>query len=86
MKHFASPDFWDSYRRLPEAIQKIADKNFEILKANPRHSSIRLKKIGILWSARVGLQYRAIAKERSEGLVWIWIGPHSEYDQLVKIQ
>ena len=84
MKHFASTDFWDSYPRLPESIQNIADKNFVLLKENPRHSSIRLKKIGSFWSARVGLQYRAIAKERSEGLVWI--GHHSEYDQLLKNQ
>jgi len=86
VKHFASSDFWDCYRRLPESTQKIADKNFELLKDNPVHSSIRLKKIGVFWSARVGLHYRALAKERSEGLVWIWIGHHSEYDQLLKNQ
>jgi hypothetical protein len=86
VKHFASSDFWDSYRKLPEAIQKIADKNFEIFKDNPQHSSIRLKNIGVFWSARVGLHYRAIAKDRTEGLVWIWIGHHSEYDQLLKNQ
>lgn len=86
MRHFASPDFWGSYRLLPEAIQKIADKNFEILKANPRHPSIRLKKAGIFWSARVGLQYRALAKERDEGLVWVWIGRHSEYDRWLNEQ
>lgn len=63
MKHFASTDFWDSYRRLPESIQNIADKNFALLKENPRHSSLRLKKIGSFWSARIGLHYRAIAKE-----------------------
>lgn len=86
VKHFTSPDFWDCYKRLPDPIQKIADKNFEILKSNPHHSSIRLKKTGIFWSARVGLHYRAIAKERSEGLVWIWIGHHAEYEQLLKGQ
>jgi len=86
VKHFASPGFWSSYELLPEAVQKIADKNFEILKTNPRHPSIRLKKAGNFWSARVGIQYRALAKERAEGLVWVWIGHHSEYDQWLKTQ
>lgn len=86
MKHFASPDFWDCYKRLPKTIRTTADKNFEILKENPRHSSIRLKKTGGFWSARIGLHYRAIAVERSEGLVWFWIGHHSEYDHLLKSQ
>jgi len=80
VKHFASPDFWSSYLLLPDAIQKLADKNFMIMKANPRHPSVRLKKAGIFWSARIGIQYRALAKERDEGLVWVWIGHHSEYD------
>jgi hypothetical protein len=86
VKHFASPGFWSSYELLPEAVQKIADKNFEILKTNPRHPSICLKKAGNFWSARVGIQYRALAKERAEGLVWVWIGHHSEYDQWLKTQ
>ena len=35
------------------------------------------------WTARVGIHYRAIAKERAEGLNWFWIGHHSEYDKLL---
>ena len=81
MKHFASPEFWENYNRLPEIVRELADKKFELLKTDPRHSSLRLKKIGQLWSVRVGLHYRALAKERAEGLVWFWIGPHSEYDR-----
>lgn len=46
VNHSASPDFWFHYRNLPEEIQRLADKNFELLKADPRHSSLRLKKIG----------------------------------------
>ncbi|MFP4260875.1 MAG: hypothetical protein ACLFS1_07340 [Opitutales bacterium] len=84
MKHFASPDFWFHYRLLPENIQDLADKNFSLLKENSGHPSLRLKKVGIFWSARVGISYRALGKEREEGIVWIWIGTHAEYDQLIK--
>jgi hypothetical protein len=86
VKHFASPDFWHHYRRLPAHIQKLADKNFVLLKADSRHSSLRLKKVGIFWSARIGITYRAIAKERPYGLIWIWIGHHAEYDDILRRQ
>ncbi len=84
MRHFASPEFWFHYRALPEEIQRLADKNFAILKQSPQHPSLRFKKVGVFWSSRVGLHYRALAKERSEGLVWFWIGSHEEYDQLLR--
>ena len=68
---------------LPDEIRSVADKNFDLLKANPRHPSLRLKKVGAFWSARVGRNYRAVARDRAEGLVWFWIGPHDQYDRLI---
>ena len=72
------------YRRLPPEIRDLADKNFSLLKLEPRHPSLRLKKLegSDLWSVRVGLRYRALAKRRAEGFVWFWIGRHGEYDRL----
>jgi hypothetical protein len=84
MRHFASPDFWAAYRNLPEAVRNLADKNFAQLKSDPRHPSLHFKKIGKLWSARVGLHYRALATEVDDDLVWFWIGSHAEYDRLTK--
>ncbi len=54
-----------------------------MLQADPRHSSLRLKKVGRFWSARVGLHYRALAQERPEGLVWFWVGAHDHYERLI---
>ena len=84
MKHFATPDFWFHYRLLPEHIQDLADKNFSIMKENSKHPSIRLKKVGNFWSARIGLGYRAIGRSRKEGIVWFWIGSHADYDEMIK--
>lgn len=84
MKHFASPRFWEAYDKLPLHIRKLADKNFEIFKSHPENPNLRLKKVGVFCSARVEAHYRAIAKDRPEGLVWIWIGHHTEYDKLLK--
>jgi hypothetical protein len=83
LNHYATPDFWYHYRQLPDEIRTLADKNFELLRANSRHPSLHLKKIGSFWTVRIGLRYRALAKEREEGLVWFWIGPHDRYDQLI---
>jgi hypothetical protein len=80
--HHASPRFWASYRVLPEAVRDLADKSFALLKADPRHPSLRLKKVGEFWSARIGLHHRAIAVEGPEGLVWFWIGSHADYDKI----
>jgi hypothetical protein len=61
MKHFASPAFWEAYQRLPEQVRALADKNYALLKENPQHPSLKLKKVGRFWSVRVGLHYRALA-------------------------
>jgi len=62
VKHFALPRFWTPYQDLPNHTQELADEKFELLKSDPRHPSLHLKKIGTrqqLWSVRVGLHYRA---------------------------
>jgi hypothetical protein len=84
MSHFATPDFWFFHRHLPPEVRELADKSFGLMSEDPHHPSIRLKKVGEFWSARVGLHYRALAHERAEGLVWFWIGHHSEYDRLIQ--
>jgi hypothetical protein len=81
--HYATQEFWEAYKKLPTSIKQAADTAFALLKSNPRHPSIRLKKVGNLWSARVGLAYRALAADSGDGLVWFWIGTHAEYDKLV---
>ncbi len=82
MRHFTSPSFWELYDKLPAPIQKLADKNYKLLKTNPRHPSLQLKKVDKYWSVRVGLKYRAVAVEIRGGLLWFWIGTHAEYDHV----
>jgi hypothetical protein len=83
VKHFASPQFWELYQDLPAAARGLADRNFERLKANPRHPSLHFKKAGKYHSVRVGLHYRALGIEVPEGVLWFWIGTHAEYDALL---
>jgi hypothetical protein len=80
--HSTVKEFWICYAKLPQEIQDLADKNFELLKTDPRHKSLQFKKIGEHYSVRVGLHYRAVAILDGEEFVWFWIGSHAEYDDL----
>jgi hypothetical protein len=61
--HFATPRFWRCYRKLPEEVRRLADRNFSLLKTAPSHRSLQLNHVGQLWSARVALHYRTLAVE-----------------------
>ncbi|WP_372722242.1 hypothetical protein [Novipirellula sp.] len=83
MNHHASPAFWECYRQLPEAVRNLADKNFALLRADPMHPSLHFKKAGRFRSVRVGRNFRALAVETDDGLLWFWIGNHAEYERLL---
>jgi hypothetical protein len=83
LNHHASPDFWVAYRALPAATQRLADKAFVLLKADSRHPSLHFKKVGRYWSVRVGLHHRAMGVQAPDGVLWLWIGSHAEYDKLM---
>jgi hypothetical protein len=84
MKHRASRSFWQSYRKLPRDIQRLADTSYQKLRSDPRYPSLHFKRVGRFWSARIGAQYRALAVELGNDLVWFWIGTHSEYNEIIK--
>jgi hypothetical protein len=82
--HRSTDQFWERYDALPNDIQELADKNFQILKANPRHPSLQFKKVGGFWSARIGLVHRALAVEDGADFVWVWIGTHDDYQKMIR--
>ena len=70
---------------LPPEIQNVADKNFQLFKSNPQHPSLHFeRKKPDLWSVRVGRGHRALARQMGDDLVWFWIGPHDEYERLLR--
>jgi hypothetical protein len=84
LKHRATASFWKRYEALPKEAQAAADKSFQLLKTNPQHPSLHFKRVtSDLWSARVGIHYRALALEAEDGFDWVWIGRHAEYDKIV---
>jgi hypothetical protein len=52
--HRARSRCWRLYSALPEGIRRSADNSFALVKADPAHPSLHFKKVGKLWSARIG--------------------------------
>jgi hypothetical protein len=69
---------------LPAEVRDLADKNFALLKSDPRHPSLHFKQINAIWSVRIGSHYRAIGHSIPDGVQWFWIGTHADYDKLLK--
>jgi hypothetical protein len=83
LKHKTASSFRACHERLPGEIRSLAKKNFQLLKADHSHPSLQFKKVGKVWSARVGSNYRAVATRIEGGFLWVWIGTHAEYDKLL---
>ena len=84
MSHHATNRFWRAFARLPPEIQKLARENYDLLKIDPRHPSLHLKRVGPYWSARIGSSHRALGLDSPIGIAWFWVGSHEEYIRLIK--
>jgi hypothetical protein len=62
----------------PVVVRELADRNYALLKRDPRHPSLRFKKVGRFWSVRVGLRHRALATQVDD------VGSHADYDALMR--
>jgi hypothetical protein len=84
MNSKVDPAFWRRFNELPSPVQQVARNAFKIWQRDPFYPSLHFKKLkGDLWSVRVGSHYRATGYFlSSDTFVWIWIGPHEEYNKL----
>ena len=49
-----------------------------------RIPALRFKKVRDVYSVRIGNSgYRAVAVDVPDGFLWIWIGPHDQYERLL---
>jgi len=84
VNHFATPEFWFHYRRLPPETRELADRCFAMLQADPRHPSLRLKRVGAFclvascWSA-----HPCAGKESPRGVGLVLDRSHDRYEELI---
>jgi hypothetical protein len=86
MRSRTTRQFWRLFSNLPLDVQRDAKRAYRLLRSNSAHPGLQFKKLegeDDIYSARIGLDYRALAVMRKDRIVWYWIGSHSEYDSLV---
>jgi Txe/YoeB family toxin of Txe-Axe toxin-antitoxin module len=83
MIHKTTKRFWKNYWKLKPEIRNLADKAFDLLKKTPSHPSLQFKKVGKLYSVRIDISHRALAYKDDGDYVWVWIGNHDDYEQLI---
>jgi hypothetical protein len=84
MKSSTAPSFWRAYQSLPPEVRAQARKAYRLWLRNPRHPSLRFEPKGNYWSIRVARGWRTLAREHQGTLYWFWIGPHDQYERLLK--
>ena len=71
---------------LPEHVRAQARLAYRLFQQNPWHPSLQFKQVHPtqpIFSARVGLGYRALGVREGEEIIWFWIGSHPEYDRMI---
>ncbi len=75
------------FAALPEEVRRQVRVAYRLFTQNPRHASLRFKRISpsdpALYSARIGLHYRALGLLEGDTVTWIWVGSHEEYDAII---
>ena len=84
MKSLTNRRFWEAYRRLPQTVRRDARRTYRLWIRNSRLPSLHFKKVGKVWSIRIGnTSYRALADVQGDTVYWFWIGPHDEYERII---
>ncbi len=81
MKIQTTRPFDQDYETLPEEIKEQADKQLALLLENPRHPSLRLRRIkGVkdIWEGRVSRDYRFTFQIDGDTYILRRIGKHDQ--------
>lgn len=79
--------FRRAFEALPPEVQERARHAYRAFRTNPRHPGLRLKRVHPtrpVYSARIGLGYRALGVLEGDAMIWFWIGTHAEYERLLR--
>jgi hypothetical protein len=60
---------------------------YALWQTSPAHPSLRFKKVHPtepIYSVRVDLDWRAVGVLDDDTVIWFWVGPHAEYEALLR--
>lgn len=75
------------FAELPADVRQLALKAYRLWRTNPFHNSLQFKPIHAtqpIYSVRINRNCRAVGIRNGQVLIWFWIGPHADYDTLIK--
>ncbi len=78
--------FREMFSALPDHVQRQARESYRLFAQDPAHPGLHFKQVHPeppLFSARVGISYRAVCVRDGSTAVWYWIGSHAAYDRLL---
>jgi hypothetical protein len=78
--------FRELFAALPARVQQQARQAYRLFRQNPAHPGLRFKQVHAdppLYSARVGIGYRAVGVLDRDTIIWYWIGSHADYSKLL---
>ncbi|MFQ6003195.1 MAG: hypothetical protein ACE5KJ_05555 [Candidatus Zixiibacteriota bacterium] len=82
MRFLPTEHFTKCYKNLPARIQAQIDKQLSLLLENPRHPSLRIKKIqgtrGEIFEGRINKNYRFTFQIERDTYVLRKVGPHNQ--------
>jgi len=92
MSDFVANDGEEIYttRQLQEVCNALPDRDreqvnqcFDLLKTDPTHPLLHLKKVDKYWLARVSADYRLLGIETDNNIIWCWVGTQEEQKQII---
>ena len=86
MRSRTTARFREAFAALPSQVQRQARSAYRLFRDDSRHPGLHFKQVHAarpIFSARVGLGYRALAVRDGDDVIWFWIGSHADYDRLL---
>jgi hypothetical protein len=86
MKSYRTRQFRQLFASLPHHVQHQARQAYRLFSQNSAHPGLHFKRVynnPPMYSARVGIGYRAVGVLDSDTITWFWIGSHANYNKLL---
>ncbi len=86
MKSYTTRQFRQLFASLPLRVQRQARQAYRLFRQNAAYPGLHFKRVHgdpPIYSARVGIGYRAVGVLDGDTIAWFWIGSHANYDRLL---
>lgn len=87
MRSRVTAKFRRLFAALPDDVRDRARQSYRLWKADTAHPGVQFKRVHPrqpIYSVRIGIGWRALGIRQADAILWFWIGPHAEYDHLLK--